>query len=203
MARKACVADKDSLAVTKSPFFTKLPGELRNHIWRLAVIADHAVPVSNTGVTEPGLLSTCHMIRKEAGCIYYAENDFDLLCDHYDPTAFMLIISKWERFNAVDRLYEGTGLHISVSHIPSWTNLMIWLKRVHARLLPAPIASETTLSDATPPSRSELFVLQGMFQMAEGMCTMPWGQVEDQLKWQRLTLIDLDEGWDDRLVGKA
>ncbi|KAK6431011.1 hypothetical protein LTR95_012825 [Oleoguttula sp. CCFEE 5521] len=178
MATKACVAGESSLAVVKSPFFTTLLGELRNYIWRLAVIADLPVPVSNTGLTEPGLLATCHIIRKEAGCIYYAENDFDLLCDCYDSTAFMLIISKWEHFNAVGRLYEGTGLNISVSHIPSWTNLMIWLKRVYAWLLPAPI-------------------------MAEGMCTMPWAQVEVQLNWQRLTLVDLDKGWDDEVVRKA
>lgn len=58
--------------------FARLPGELRNQIWRLSVIKPDGVNMSYKQRTsnEPTLLATCRQIRREASGIYYAENAF-------------------------------------------------------------------------------------------------------------------------------
>ncbi|KAI7362801.1 hypothetical protein KC336_g21649, partial [Hortaea werneckii] len=56
--------------------FLQLPGELRNQIYRYALVSDKAIEITPTGPGEPPLLSTCVTIRRETKGIYYPENNF-------------------------------------------------------------------------------------------------------------------------------
>lgn len=59
--------------------FGKLPGELRNKIWRDLLVSPEPVDVTNrTHATEPAILATCQQVRQEATSIYYSENTFSL-----------------------------------------------------------------------------------------------------------------------------
>lgn len=55
----------------------KLPGELRNRIFRAVLIATEPIPMKHTtGPREPTFLAVCKQIRHEALDIWYEENDF-------------------------------------------------------------------------------------------------------------------------------
>lgn len=54
-----------------------LPAELRNHIFKLAVVKDHPIEIySWVAHRKAALLATCKQIRSEALAIYYGENTF-------------------------------------------------------------------------------------------------------------------------------
>ena len=61
---------------------TSLPAELRNRIYRLALINDKPLNITSKKTNqEPALLATNRQIRAEALKIYYAENIFLLRVD--------------------------------------------------------------------------------------------------------------------------
>ncbi|OQN99090.1 hypothetical protein B0A48_14951 [Cryoendolithus antarcticus] len=190
METKAPSAAERSLAVAKSPLFTKIPGELRNRVWELVVIAESSIPFSSTGATEPDLLLVCHLIRKEAGGIYYGKNSFHVTCEHYDSTTVLLARRKHDLFDAYDEPGKAEPLYVVVSDQPDRTNLMVWVRRVHARLTPAPTIEG-------PPIRPDQPAVQALLQMAASMRGTPWPEVEATPKWQRLVLAHIDEAWGD------
>ncbi|EMC96951.1 hypothetical protein BAUCODRAFT_48719, partial [Baudoinia panamericana UAMH 10762] len=54
-----------------------LPGELRNYIYRLALVEDDHIKISkNSKPLQPGILQVSRQCRKEASDIYYQENIF-------------------------------------------------------------------------------------------------------------------------------
>lgn len=58
----------------------RLPGGLRNNIWRAVVVE----PIESITFTDtmrlPGILSTCREIRQECTSIYFGENIFRIAC---------------------------------------------------------------------------------------------------------------------------
>lgn len=57
-----------------------MPGEIRNHIFRLSLLEDEQINVNQAGSNlEPGLLRCCHAIRHEARPIFCEENTFDVI----------------------------------------------------------------------------------------------------------------------------
>ncbi|KAK5121503.1 hypothetical protein LTR85_005336 [Meristemomyces frigidus] len=68
-------------STTESPFLG-LPAELRNRIYRAALIIPEPVDIElprsqdSPGWQAPGLLQTCRTIRAEALAIYYTNNTF-------------------------------------------------------------------------------------------------------------------------------
>lgn len=58
-----------------------LPGELRNAIWRYALVEEDAVVIRPDAIHRPRpLLAVCKQIREEAVGIYFAENTFRCDC---------------------------------------------------------------------------------------------------------------------------
>lgn len=65
-----------------SPFLHKLPAELRNGIYRMALVSEEPLMICRGGKNVLGrtaLLRTCRQIRSEATGIYY-ENAFHITC---------------------------------------------------------------------------------------------------------------------------
>lgn len=67
------------------PLF-KLPGELRNRIYRLSLLEQSRIQVTPAGLGEPGLLLSCHQARNEAAPIFYSENEFIIHFPRYDSS---------------------------------------------------------------------------------------------------------------------
>lgn len=70
-------AQSQQLSTMDTSPLGRLPGELRNDIWRHALVAPECIDVATkTKLDEPALLAVCKQIRKECIQIYYAENTF-------------------------------------------------------------------------------------------------------------------------------
>jgi hypothetical protein len=72
----------------------KLPGELRNHIYRYALVAPAQIEITKNNWQQPALLQVCHQIRTEASTIYYMENNFLVRAPYYDYSTYF----NWYRY---------------------------------------------------------------------------------------------------------
>lgn len=104
-----------------------LPGELRNMIYRHVLVEQGRIVVRSTGPGQPGLLAACKAIRKEAGSIYYIENEFTLLLTDFDGAAFSHFKLQYDRCPTIGRMthyYQFGGR-------PNWANLVRWLEEAY------------------------------------------------------------------------
>nr|OQO24474.1 hypothetical protein B0A51_07204 [Rachicladosporium sp. CCFEE 5018] len=175
-----------SSAIAHSPLFTKLSGELRNRVWSLTISGDRVINMSPTTHVEPGLLTACRLIREEAGSLYYYDNKFRVVCARYNSTALLIASRKFTAFKVP--LGGKHGYTIDFDGTPSWSNLIIWLERIHAGSLACPALN---VVDAGIDTR----VLHGTFQTAAGLRDIPWSRVEALLKWQRAVLVKINSAW--------
>ena len=72
-----------SLKMKSTSSLMKLPAELRNQIYRYAIVQNESINVTRVDTPkEPALLATCKLIRKETLTMFYHENKF-----HYRVTS--------------------------------------------------------------------------------------------------------------------
>lgn len=100
-----------------------LPGELRNRIYRAALLEDH-IDVENACFAEPGLLRTCKMIRHETGPIFYAENMFEIEVRDYDSAAIVKWTKKEKRVAKEFKVEEMSARVSRGPQTPHWKNLV-------------------------------------------------------------------------------
>lgn len=65
----------------------ELPGELRNRIYRFALVNEGVIIVTAAGPSEPALLRCNKEIRQEAVTIYYRENKFKYQVRNFNGSA--------------------------------------------------------------------------------------------------------------------
>jgi hypothetical protein len=77
-------------SVKDSPLF-KLPQELRDVIYESSYSTEtYATVTKEAGIPEPGLLSTCKVIRQEAIAVFYGETRPNFIIESDDPAVLLL-----------------------------------------------------------------------------------------------------------------
>ncbi|KAK5117142.1 hypothetical protein LTR85_008910 [Meristemomyces frigidus] len=106
------------------PTLLSLPGELRNRIYRHALVSDLLIRVTRTKDWEqPALLATSKQIRHEARKIYYLENRFRLIAANMDSAAITAFAQ-----NVGPYLHDDLQIVVEPTGRPDWNNLLRWLK---------------------------------------------------------------------------
>ncbi|KAI5367999.1 hypothetical protein Slin15195_G031330 [Septoria linicola] len=180
----------------KCGFLHKLPGEVRNRIYRYALVDTGDLEITSTGPGEPSLLRVCKRVRNEASSIYYAENNFDLQIQRFngaDLQPFIRQSSRYEHLLNIDHP-KHTNISMLFSGSPNWDNLVAWIKSNHW----GPGNLTPTRGDAV----GHVFhFYDSAFKLAETMDMLPWAKVERALKALRRGLKGMpspwSEGWDE------
>lgn len=102
----------------------RLPAELRNRVWELALIDTHPIVVDQSNYRQPALLRTCSQIRNEAAAIYYEQNTFADDISDLDFTADFTFAQHAGQYDAKIFMFG----HVSRA---SWQNLVRACKRFH------------------------------------------------------------------------
>ena len=102
-----------------------LPAELRNEIYRYAIIEDGQIEVTLEGPGEPELLRTCGEIRQEAITIYYTENHFVLQIEDWDGAPLLPFMPHYKR--NVTGCPPNIGFDLEVP--PNWDNMVLTVYR--------------------------------------------------------------------------
>jgi hypothetical protein len=176
-----------------SPLF-KLSAEMRNEIYHLVLLEKPSVIVSNAGIPEPGVLSSCKSIREEAIQIYYSQN------------VFHVRVEDWQSDTLVGWSLKLFGLDAAYGLKPEWdwsvkeddvnkANLRVWLQRCHENpdfVTPAP----KLVPPSTPRLTYKDTLVRTMFHHARlGTGIMTWTEVDKSMAmcWHRLALVHA--GW--------
>ncbi|KAK6431012.1 hypothetical protein LTR95_012826 [Oleoguttula sp. CCFEE 5521] len=176
-------------SIASSRLFTKLSGKLRNIIWKFALVGPHAIQFTRQGVQEPGLLTTCRLVRAEAGSVFYHENNSNLNCENFDSTSVVLAERKAELFSMRlrDPLFRYR-VRLSITGTPHWANYILWMRRLHGQ-------HKLCYSRITPNGTLGKVSLWTMSQIVKTMRTEPWAKVEQLLKLHRPMLVKCNSAW--------
>ena len=172
---------------TNSCRLLSLPGELRNRIYRAALVSDRTIEIDKArwSTHQPALLKTCRTIRAEAYRLFYIENKISTNIHDWNP------VVKYE-FQKLMASHRIRPMHLNhyFTGGPNWQNLMDWLQAVHQGRIGA-------ISDAVgkprPIERKTIGIMFKIVRKAKGVSA--WSQVEDLLVAHRELLGMNDARW--------
>ena len=169
-----------------------LPPELRNRIYRFAILEPHSITISAFSIPQqPNLLTVNKQITEEAIEIYYKENRFCFEMRNCDST----FLRKWNT-SSEDRRRSRQAF--VVMRFVSWRNLMEWLVAYYSSDLPGPGTSKTLeqLKQRTT-SKGRLVVTQ-VFQMVHRMRddqNLSWSEIAEHLESIHEMLVVANPAW--------
>lgn len=199
-----------------------LPAELRNRIYRFALLEDH-IEVTVNGLEEPGLLSVCKevdafllreidhelvvnrfsQVRKEAGSIYYLENMFESPLNDYDVRAPCFLMGKG-LLVARDFGFRMPLMMRTATMQPHWNGLLHWLRYYHSGKPAVSYGQELVdmLSEDrdrhTPAEAADLTttaIIKAMFCTLDALKGQEWRQVKPVMVEFRDALGAVDIKW--------
>lgn len=178
----------------------RLPSELRNRIWQYSLRSDDGICAVNEheNFPEPGLLSTCTQIRREAIGIFHFENEFSVTITSYCPS---MAIFMFKRTDLMRRNFAPPVMRLTANMQgpPSWKNLLAWLKGVHqgnASNFTSPPGAKSMRNSVHRVKKNEEFeFLSGLFATTHKMRGEPWEAVESILDMLRYGLQQFDQKW--------
>jgi len=116
--------DKDIVVDSRSDLLG-LPPELRNQIYRYALVSSENIIIDDMDHEEPPLLRTCRQLRKGANGIYRLQNRFTVMIRELQ---FEMPIGHWAQWKIpLERIQIG------LSGAAKWSNLERWLELFHRR----------------------------------------------------------------------
>ena len=176
-----------SSSIAQSPLF-KLSPELRNMIYRFAIVTKNKVRIAKTrGIPEPALLSVSKTVRSETFGIFYSENKFLAVAERYDPAAILLTMRRLSVSDAAIGLTGIRGFALITDEDPNWNNLVKWL---HLCLQEGCFGLGSYESD-----NAEAKLIAGLFETVYEDPTMSAVNLDILLKNIRPALVELDEDW--------
>ncbi|KAK5709071.1 hypothetical protein LTR17_020134 [Elasticomyces elasticus] len=106
-----------------------LTPELRNSIYRFALLESEPIRLTRESEPQPALLRVNRQLRKEAIGIWFSENKFELEMVDMDLSFFFLFIRLLDRYRAVgvrnaECTFSGAG---------KWANMVSGLQALHAK----------------------------------------------------------------------
>ena len=105
-------------------FLFNLPPELRNRIYRYAIVEDDELILTPRGPSEPTLLRTCRSIRDEACSIYYGENKFLLRIENWNGVAFQDFLQQHTLYAPKSKLRVPYNMGFLLKGVPNWDNMV-------------------------------------------------------------------------------
>ena len=173
----------DACDLTIGSMFLSLPAELRNKIYKEALVETDAIKVSESTIPpEPGLLRVNRQIREEAQDIYYNDNLFRFPIADYDTTMLVRWLGSSEARAACtwETRYDGRN---------DWANLHAWIKATYDGKTNS--AYPTRSLDGKP--RIGVGVFSIVMRMKDN--EVPWETVDQYLNDIRQLISVKDPAW--------
>lgn len=146
-----------------------LPGELRNEIFRLALLESEEIVIKRRRRSiEPGLLRTCAAVRGEARPIFCGENKFRATLRNMRPDQGL---AHWLWNNDT----PGLVLHISNEGKPSWSALKRWVNAYWE-------GRAVDLGRDEPSLLKRIRICMQAFSLVDDMPDAKWQDVEAALE---------------------
>jgi hypothetical protein len=186
-SHESSTQDNEHKTPSPSPLL-RLPGELRNAIYRLALVEEEGnrTLIQNTthGILEPGLLLANRQLRHEARPMYYFENSFDLPIANYNPVA---IVPFNNITRNLEKHYDDKNLKLNKPRLrfvdgrecPDWHHIMTWLEHFHAGRADIMFRGSDTIE--TDPGTADKQSVELWFLLAASLRERPWSEIRADL----------------------
>ncbi|KAK0831457.1 hypothetical protein LTR73_002839 [Friedmanniomyces endolithicus] len=197
----------------ESPFL-RIPGELRNEIYRYALLEDDTIKINkHTKPAQPGVLQTNRQLRKEAGDIYYHENTFLFGISHFEASIYVSPIYsladpdqtrhrslqkvtlihppqiKWCQ-SSPRRRWCKTTAHVSRSQ--NWANLLVWLEAYWNHDCGGIVWSEEGKANADAKAATHLFATVKKMMLRKSLA---WEDAREFLEDAHAALAEIKPRW--------
>ncbi|KAK5701637.1 hypothetical protein LTR97_004455 [Elasticomyces elasticus] len=171
-----------------------LAPELRNHIYRMAVIHDQPIVVSTQGYNIPPLLSVCKQIRHEAESVFYYENAFETELFDYNIELHHKFIRHLKDLGLQKKKINASPK--TISWMPHWPNMIHWLELCHRYDVDDKL---NAIPNAQAAGRHPYPVTIGaLFEIVDTTSSLlPWVLVKLLVLPLRAVLISIDPKWAD------
>ncbi|KAK3068011.1 hypothetical protein LTR53_014753 [Teratosphaeriaceae sp. CCFEE 6253] len=188
--------------------------ELRNDIWRLAVVGTVTACVRKPHIRTPGILRVCQQARQEALGIWLLESRFWNTVMGFNA-AFVHFVTVPDFYKILESAIRmGVLTADSVANIdrstdyrgiPGWSNLLNSLRAFHqhgANTLDGP-GRKGPLHCLSPA----LKITWAAYGMVSKMRDLDWGVVEEALEGWHEVIVDLDDEsywlWNERTADRG
>ena len=165
-----------------------LPAEVRNRIFRFALLEADQIELSASSPIPPGLLSVSKQIREETLYLYYGENHFTIVMVDYDIQAVM------PSFRVQNRHFKPHGkagcgvVSFDCRGVPNWQNFVEWCRLVHNHKMFA----YSVESDCTDERVISLAAIQDVILTMQDRA---WSEVQRVLEGFRKLMVLQDTAW--------
>lgn len=171
---------------TARSLLLELPGELRNRIYRYALVAQERIELlTSENKKQPALLGVSRQVRRETIKIYYDENSFGY-------NVVDLAGAPGEPFFELVRRYRSEGRKNFMTHRRggrNWSNLLAWVKaRFECQHFPPALAGSQS-------NHAGHRVVHAAFDIAREMRSQPWSNVEAVLEAFHRGVKAADPAW--------
>ncbi|KAK0255325.1 hypothetical protein B0A54_03193 [Friedmanniomyces endolithicus] len=174
-----------STCMPESPFL-RIPGELRNEIYRYALLEDDTIKINkHTKPAQPGMLQTNRQLRKEAGDIYYHENTFLFGISHFEASIYITWCQSSPR-----RRWCKTTAHVSRSQ--NWANLLVWLEAYWNHDCGGIVWSEEGKANADAKAATHLFAMVKKMMQRK---SLTWEDAREFLEDAHAALAEIKPRW--------
>lgn len=173
-------------ALPTSPLL-RLPGELRNEIYRYALVEadnEHIRISKHIKPAQPGILQVNRQCRKESADIFYAENTFAFGISHFDAAIYI----SWCKSSSRRRWCQTTA---SVSRSQNWANLLVWLEAYWNQECGG-IVGNSSKANADAKAATHLFSM--VKKMRDGKM-LPWEDAREVLEDAHAALAEIKPRW--------
>lgn len=171
------------------PPLLRLPAELRNKIWKLAVFGDlegyrSSIEIRSTTrrsichIPKPPLLFTCKTVRSEAIGLYYDANKIVIYVVNFDPAPCLLLGRK------LQTLFDCYGIDLRSKPIEvsscrfEWKDLKRWLRLRYDGVDTTNIGMSSAVANREAgPMKAAI----AMINMVSRMRSTPWEEVQQIL----------------------
>ena len=176
-------------SVADSPLFD-LPPELRNKIYRYALVRNRELPITKSrGIPEAPLLSVSKLVRSETYELFYLENKFKCVVHNYDPTSLMLLDRRWSALARIPGTTLGDTIDVDIHWRGkrNWKNLVTWLHFAHH--------ASCCGINARPHQGTEESLISGLFRMVMNGPGMTSSALDFLLESMRPTFVKIHKDW--------
>lgn len=172
------------------PTLLTMPGELRNRIYRDALVTDLPIHVTrDENWKQPALLATSKQIRRETYRIYYLENHFILETPDMDDITIYAFTKHALPYRPDWFCSGGPRYSVLITGQPNWSNLVRWMQAWYeGRVLP--IAHSETMDSALKTAATAFEMLRELHDAGA-----PWEPARRVLELYRKGVDEAGHTW--------
>lgn len=184
-----------ALPTIQKPGLLTIPAELRTEIYRLVLLHDGLIKISEGTSKEPALLAVCRQVHEEASYIYYCENKFCIDLLSWDYTVYKAFFHHVRIRRGITDFEQGNVSYFNSAFLFHKPNLLSLLRFLHEDPYLRPFRYQPDIEYDSDDEDTADAGLTGAFGIVNCMSTRPWEDMKPVLEIYLTEISTKERGW--------